>query len=218
MTTAPASGFPLPLRNALARTTIAALDDATAEEALDWLAAGGAGAAPAGIRERLRAEHLVEADGTLLDVHRPHLDRIREHAGRARRAAKAHRARPTRPEGGRLTAAADRAIALWNAELFFEVHEVLEAEWQQSSGAERGALQGVIQIAVALHHHRYGNARGARALMREGRERLAATHHALRCFDGPALLRATAAWESAFATGSAPPDATPPRLARAPET
>jgi len=209
MTTGPTAGFPLPLRNALAELTIAALDHAEARAALGWLADTTGEPASPDLRPLLAACHLVEADGLLLDVHRPHAERVRAHAARALRAATAFVA-PT--ADGAIAAAVARAIALWNERLFFEVHEVLEAEWKRTSGAERQALQGVIQIAVALHHHAHGNPRGARTLMREGRERLAACARALPVLDVPALLDATTPWEDALASGTAPP-ADPPRVA-----
>ena len=77
MTTGPTAGFPLPLRNALAELTIAALDRADARVALAWLAGSTSDPAPPDPRAALAARHLVEADGTLLDVHRPHVDRVR---------------------------------------------------------------------------------------------------------------------------------------------
>jgi hypothetical protein len=208
---ATASGFPLPLRNALAHLVLAALDEPDADRALAWLAASDADTAPDDVRERLRVLHLIEADGTLVDVHRPHLERVRRHAAHARRAVAAFHARPAVGAPDRVAAAVERAIALWNERLFFEVHEVLEAEWVRATGAERQALQGVIQIAVALHHHAHGNARGARTLMREGRERLAATGGSLPALDVDRLLADTGSWD-------APPDAAvlddPPRLRR----
>jgi len=52
--------FPLPLRNALAELTIAALDDAGAAAALAWLA--DPSCAPGnGVTERLTAVHLIDA-------------------------------------------------------------------------------------------------------------------------------------------------------------
>jgi len=217
MATAP-PGFPLPLRNALAHLALAALDDPDADRALAWLAECASNAtpdaAPHDVRDRLHALHVIEADGTLVDVHRPHVERVRQHATRARGAVARFRARPPVADAGRIAAAIDRAIALWNERLFFEVHEVLEAEWTRVGGDERQALQGVIQIGVALHHHAHGNPRGARTLMREGRERLASTGHALPMLDVDALLADTAPWEAALAAGAAELTADPPALRR----
>jgi predicted metal-dependent hydrolase len=104
------------------------------------------------------------------------------------------------------------AAALWNELLFFEVHEVLEAVWKNAQGAERQALQGVIQIAVAFHHLAHGNRRGARTLLAEGRARLDAVPDAtLPALDVARLLAETAPWEAALLRGE-DPDGKPPRL------
>ena len=113
--------------------------------------------------------------------------------------------------------ALDLATALWAARLFFEVHEVLEAEWRRAAGPTRQALQGVIQIAVAYHHWLHGNPRGARNLMREGRSRLATVAaDALAPLDLAALCAATATWEQALSAGAAPPEELPSLASTAP--
>jgi len=43
------------------------------------------------------------------------------------------------------------ARRLWEAGRYWEVHEVLEPFWLSASGPERELLQGVIQLAAALH-------------------------------------------------------------------
>lgn len=47
---------------------------------------------------------------------------------------------------------------------FFEAHEVWEELWQEHHGPNRAFYQGLIQVAVALHHFGNGNIRGARKL------------------------------------------------------
>lgn len=44
---------------------------------------------------------------------------------------------------------------------FFEAHEVWEELWQDYSGPSRKFYQGLIQVAVCLHHFGNGNIRGA---------------------------------------------------------
>ena len=70
------------------------------------------------------------------------------------------------------TAAFERGIALFNAHHFFEAHEVLEDLWREAEGEERRFLQGLIQVAVALHHFTRGNADGARSLLARGTAKL----------------------------------------------
>ena len=48
----------------------------------------------------------------------------------------------------------DRARRLWEAGRYWEVHEVLEPFWLRAEGAEKELLQGVIQLAAALHKAR----------------------------------------------------------------
>lgn len=202
--------LPLPLRNALAALALGALDDERDAAALVWLAAAE-GVPPPAVRDRLAALQLVEpGEHTLLGIHAPHAAAVRAHAARAAAAASAYRGEPDRPPGA-LGRALARAAALWNAGLFFEVHEVLEAEWKTASGDVRQALQGLIQIAVAFHHLAHGNRRGARSLLRQGRARLAACGAALPGVDLERILAAAAVWESALAgRGAEPPG--PPRL------
>ncbi|MGH7402199.1 MAG: DUF309 domain-containing protein, partial [Candidatus Rokuibacteriota bacterium] len=69
--------------------------------------------------------------------------------------------------------ALEEAAALFGAGLYFEVHEVLEPYWMRAEGADREALQGLIQVAVGFQHLANGNLEGARALLRDGAARLA---------------------------------------------
>jgi len=204
-----ASGFPLPLRNALAELAIAACEDDAAAAGLAWLAAPSAPPPPVA-SARLATVHLIDPHAAaLLAVHAPHGPAVAAHAARALRAAEAFR-RGAPGEGGER--ACRIAAALWNERLFFEVHEVLEAVWKSATGGTRQALQGVIQIAVAFHHLAHGNARGARSLLTEGRARLAGVPQtSLPAIEVEPLLAATARWEEALVRGEIPGD-DPPRL------
>jgi hypothetical protein len=90
---------------------------------------------------------------------------------RAHSAAGALAARPTARPRSRADVL-DAAAALFDAHLYFEVHELLEPSWRDAQGGEREALQGLIQIAVGYQHLANGNLAGARALLDEGRGRL----------------------------------------------
>src|SRR4028119_1247842 len=50
---------------------------------------------------------------------------------------------------------------LWEAEKFYECHEVLEELWRRTLGRERWFLNGLINCAVAVYQYRRGNAVGA---------------------------------------------------------
>ena len=143
------TGFPLPLRNALAELIIAGLDDSTAGAAVAWLATAAPPPPPA-VVDRLAAVHLLDrATGHLLEVHRPWLDALRAHAGRGRAAHSHYRQAPP-VNGSPVDVAVVKAAALWDERLFFEVHEVLEFEWKRTTGPVRTALQGLIQMGVAF--------------------------------------------------------------------
>jgi uncharacterized protein len=76
-----------------------------------------------------------------------------------------------RTKGG-LEGAVERGVLVFNAGLFFEYHEWLEDHWRAETGDRKRFLQGMIQVAVALHHWEHANYRGATLLLREGAERL----------------------------------------------
>jgi predicted metal-dependent hydrolase len=71
-----------------------------------------------------------------------------------------------------LSQALRKGIVLFNHRLFFEVHEVLEAQWTQETGEEKQFLQGLIQIAVAFYHLENRNLRGALLLLQDGTEKI----------------------------------------------
>lgn len=60
-------------------------------------------------------------------------------------------------------------IVYFNACEFFEAHEIWEELWADSQGEARPFYQGLIQVAVCLHHFGNGNTRGARKLYHTSR-------------------------------------------------
>jgi len=71
------------------------------------------------------------------------------------------------------TTALRKGVLLFNHRLFFEVHEVLEAQWVNETGEEKRFFQGLIQIAVAFHHLGNHNLRGALSLLQDGMAKIA---------------------------------------------
>jgi predicted metal-dependent hydrolase len=61
-----------------------------------------------------------------------------------------------------------QGIREFNSGQWFECHETVEELWIGSEGATRDFYQGIIQIAVALHHWRNGNFGGAVSLLKGG--------------------------------------------------
>jgi predicted metal-dependent hydrolase len=56
---------------------------------------------------------------------------------------------------------------------FYEAHEVWEELWADYQGPSRKFFQGLIQVAVCLHHFGNGNTRGAKKLYHSSRGYLA---------------------------------------------
>jgi predicted metal-dependent hydrolase len=65
-----------------------------------------------------------------------------------------------------------KGIEHFNACDFFEAHEVWEELWQEHHGPSRKFYQGLIQVAVCLHHFGNGNTRGAKKLYHSSRNYL----------------------------------------------
>jgi predicted metal-dependent hydrolase len=65
-----------------------------------------------------------------------------------------------------------QGIEHFNACDFYESHEVWEELWQDYQGPDRKFYQGLIQVAVALHHFGNGNIGGARKLYHSSRSYL----------------------------------------------
>jgi hypothetical protein len=174
--------LPLGLRNRLAELILDGFDDPGARETVAALAAFCASPdadLPAEAAERLRELDWFETAGPgrvrLRGAHRAHRD------GLCRRAVAAGDMlrRGSVPPPGTLAGILTRAARLGDAGLHFEVHELLEPAWLRAEGAERIALQGMIQVAVALHHDAHGNRAGALSLLAEGLDKLAAAGAAL---------------------------------------
>jgi len=61
-----------------------------------------------------------------------------------------------------------RGIEQFNAGAWFDCHETLEDIWISAPELARDLYQGILQVAVALHHWREGNYKGAVLLFRTG--------------------------------------------------
>ncbi len=143
--------LPLRLRNRLAETILAALHDRAARRELATLAG------ESGARDWLEGDEVRWADPL---------------SARARVACAALADRPLLGAGADLRQTLDAAASLFDAGLYFEVHEALEPHWAAAGGEAREALQGLIQVAVAWQHLANGNRAGARSLFLDGSARL----------------------------------------------
>lgn len=99
-----------------------------------------------------------------------------------------------------------RGIRLFNERNFFDAHEVWEDVWRESSAPEKKFLQGLIQVAVAFHHHSTGNFVGARSLLERARKNLAAYPEEFGGIGLESLLSSMAAWREAIGSGAKFPE------------
>ncbi len=108
-------------------------------------------------------------------------------------------------------AALAEAQRLLDDGLPFHAHEVLEASWKAAPQAERQLWQGLAQLAVGLTHALRGNDSGAVALLRRGRERIAAY---LVAPPHGVDVGGLTAWADALIAGCADADRTEPAVPR----
>src|ERR1700756_1860949 len=92
-------------------------------------------------------------------------------------------------------------IKLFNSAQFFEAHEVLEDVWRAAPTADKKFLQGLIQAAVAFHHHSTGNRVGARSLLTRARRNLSGYPDEFGGIDLTPLLKSLARWQEALEDG-----------------
>ena len=89
-------------------------------------------------------------------------------------------------------------LGLFNSGSFFEAHEALEDVWRASPKPEKKFLQGLIQVAVALHHHERGNLVGARSLLKRASRNLSLYPGTFGGVDLISLLSSIAEWQHAL--------------------
>lgn len=81
------------------------------------------------------------------------------------------------------------AISLWNNELFFEFHELLEKNWMRSTGAEKKALQALILSAGSYMLLSNGRTNGAIKMASKAIEGLQEFKKMIpACFDAELLI------------------------------
>jgi predicted metal-dependent hydrolase len=91
-------------------------------------------------------------------------------------------------------------IALFNQGRFFDAHEVLEDVWRAAPHDEKKIWQGLVQVAVALHHHSTGNYVGMRSVLVRAMKNLAGHPQNFHGIEVPELLKSLAQWLDAFDT------------------
>lgn len=81
-----------------------------------------------------------------------------------------------------------QGIQEFNRRDWYECHETVEDIWIGASGELRNFYQGIIQIAIALHHWRNGNFGGAVSLLKGGSEYLSRVSNHCQWVDVAALI------------------------------
>jgi predicted metal-dependent hydrolase len=92
-------------------------------------------------------------------------------------------------------------VALFNAGHWYEAHEVWEEAWRRESGARRGLLQGLIQVAAGWLKHEEGRTEGARTLFTRALERLEPLPSTCEGVDVGLLVSQVRQWSQDGASG-----------------
>lgn len=103
-------------------------------------------------------------------------------------------------------------IALFNRGQYFDCHEALEEVWLDLSGERKKFLQGLIQVAVALHHLRNGNRVGAERLLAAAVEKLAGDSPEREIIDVDSLLADLAPLRQHLGAGESCNETTTPQI------
>lgn len=100
-----------------------------------------------------------------------------------------------------------RGIDQFNRQEFFESHKNWEIVWLSAPEPDRTFLQGIIQVAAAMHHYHRGNIAGARSLLRRGLKKIERFPPDYRCLRLEEIRVACRQWQSFLNAPSAqPPD------------
>lgn len=92
-------------------------------------------------------------------------------------------------------------IDLINQGSFFAAHEELEEVWRGIHGWTKPFYQGMVQVAISLHHFSTGNLSGAQSVMKKCRNNLSEFPASFGGVDLQNLLAQLALWQAAMADG-----------------
>src|SRR5260370_33937408 len=90
----------------------------------------------------------------------------------------------------------NRGLDLFNRAQFFDAHEVLEDVWHEAPlhSPSRRHLQGLVQLAVAFHHHSKDNHLGARSVLERAMRNLHGADRSLLGLDLDRLRAVLEVW------------------------
>lgn len=95
----------------------------------------------------------------------------------------------------------NRAIELFNHRRFYDAHEAFEDLWREASDPDKRFLQGLVQLAVAFHHHSAGNAAGTSGVLARAIRNLEPYPAEYLGIQVAALRKAAREFQEAFGTG-----------------
>ena len=98
-----------------------------------------------------------------------------------------------------------KGVELLNAERYFEAHEVLEDVWRAAPPQGKVFYQGMVQIAVALHHYSRGNLKGARSVLERAVRNVSDMPQGFAGIDLDGLRSQLREWSKCTQEGSAAP-------------
>jgi len=98
-----------------------------------------------------------------------------------------------------------KGLEFFNGAEFFDAHEALEDVWRAAPIEEKKFLQGLIQVAVALHHHGKGNSAGARSVLRRAFRNISQYPEGFGGIHSAVLLKEIAEWQRALDDGTPVP-------------
>jgi len=100
-----------------------------------------------------------------------------------------------------LEGAFEYGIELINAGSYYAAHDALEEVWRGVHGWTKPFYQGMVQVAIALHHFSTGNLAGAQSLLAKCRKNLSEFPETFGGVDLRDLMAQLEAWQSALAAG-----------------
>jgi predicted metal-dependent hydrolase len=100
-----------------------------------------------------------------------------------------------------LDTAFEHGIGLINSASYYAAHDALEEVWRGVHGWTKPFYQGMVQVAIALHHFSTGNLAGAQSVMAKCRRNLGEFPDLFCGVDVRDLMAQLEEWQKAMAAG-----------------
>jgi predicted metal-dependent hydrolase len=97
-------------------------------------------------------------------------------------------------------------VELINQGSYYHAHDVLEEVWREVRGEDRLFYQGVVQVAIAMHHFSKANLAGAQSVLAKARKNLAPYPSKCGGIDLEDLRRQLELWDAAIASAGPYPE------------